>query len=146
MTMPDARDLDALSRGERPPVHAVPGLPLSGPRPFYSSFEASARAAVGMLRPKTVGGLPLPTKELASALATAVGEINADVPVNHVRHVWTSLRAQAHQALTEAVAVAMASLREGLAPWTALPAAEFDKAVGAADEADDAHEEDEKAI
>ena len=125
MAPPEAADLDAISRGEMPPQHRLRNLPLSGVRPFYAGFDAAASAAVGALRPKTLGGMPLHGRELAEALVGLSVALNEHAPASLAAQVYDSLRAQAKEAADAAVRAGVRSLRRFL-PYadaldTALP-------------------------
>ena len=136
MDMPDATDLEALSVGELPPTYAIPGLRLSGPRQFYASFEQSAEKALSMLKPKTLGGFPLPGRELAAALASIVPQLNRDEPARLHRAVYASLRHQANEAVNAGVRSGIDALRATLLPQ--LAAASTAASAESADEASEA--------
>jgi len=102
MTMPDAHDLTALSRGEAPQAHQVRDLPQSGLRSFYASFDAAAHATLKALRPKALGGVPLHGSELASAIRDAVAALNEGRAPSLHDSVYASLRAQANHAVEAA--------------------------------------------
>ena len=91
MTAPDEHDLDALGRGKPPPAHNIPGLPLSGARPFYASFERAATSLLSTLRPKSVGGHAVPGRELAHALVSLTDAINRDAPASLQHALYASL-------------------------------------------------------
>ena len=114
MAPPEAADLDAISRGEMPPQHRLRNLPLSGVRPFYAGFDAAASAAVGALRPKMLGGMPLHGRELAEALLGLTSALNEHAPASLAAQVYDSLRAQAKEAAEAAVRAGVRSLRRSL--------------------------------
>jgi len=124
LAMPDARDLDAISRNGLPPAYTIPGLPLSGTRPFYASFDAAASATLAALRPKSVGGYHLPGAALAHALASLVDTINRDAPSSLQKAVYATLSAQANEAVAKGVQSGIDELRTALLPiLSQLPAA-----------------------
>lgn len=117
--MPDASDLDALSRGEDPPAHTIPGLPLSGMRPFYASFDAAASATVRALRPKSLGGHPLPGRVLADSILSLVDTVNNDAVPSLQKAVYASLDTQANNAVAAGVRSGIDALKDALLPTLA---------------------------
>merc|ERR1719424_1064538 len=105
-----------MASGLLPAAHLIPGLALSGPKPFYASFEASAKATVRMLKPKTLGGYSLPGKDLATALAAVVPQINSDRPASLHTAVYASLRSQANDAVAAGVRMGIDALQAALVP------------------------------
>merc|ERR1719159_1458829 len=105
-----------MASGASPPAYTIPGLSLSGARPFYQSFEASATATLAQLRPKSLGGVPLPGREIALAVANLVGDINRDAPASLHAAVYSSLRGQADDAINAGVHEGIESLRSSLLP------------------------------
>ena len=127
MAMPDASDLEALSRGQTPPAYNVPGVYLSGYRPFYSSFQSAAAQITKVLRPKTIGGHYLPGRELANAMVSLVDTINQDGPASLQKSVYDYLSQQAKDAVAAGVQSGIDSLRSQLLPvLSQLPGATTD--------------------
>ena len=128
--MPDARDLEALNVGQHPQPYIVPGLPLSGLRPFYASFDAAAAATVRMLRPKSLGGHALPGSVLADALVGLVDTVNRDAPPSLQKAVYGALDEQASAAVAAGVRGGIDSLKHALLPaLSSLPGASGDAAT-----------------
>merc|ERR1719271_1252132 len=125
--MPDASDLEALSGGQTPPADNVPGVYLSGYRPFYSSFQSAAAQITKVLRPKTIGGHYLPGRELANAMVSLVDTINQDGPASLQKSVYDYLSQQAKDAVAAGVQSGIDSLRSQLLPvLSQLPGATAD--------------------
>lgn len=92
MKQPDEHDLVAMMDG---------GAAVQG-RPFWLSFEESARRTTDMLVPKAVGGVPLSGDLLAAVVRSLTERINENAPLSLQGAVGGLLQQQAEEAVSAA--------------------------------------------
>jgi len=96
MRQPDEHDLRAMMEGGG--AKGIAPLPPSS-RPFWQSFEESARRTTEMLVPKAVGGVPLSGDLLAAVVESITERINQNAPLSLQGAVGGLLQQQAEEAV-----------------------------------------------